>query len=142
MSCVSARRASVRIAMPTSVGSPSASPVDHVRARAAGGGDTPANLALSCFHCNRHKSDHASGVDPASGAAVPLFDPRAQRWAEHFRGSADRLRVEGVTPVGRATVVALRMNRERVLAVRGADLSVGRHPPPGDPVADDAREAD
>jgi hypothetical protein len=116
--------------------------LDHVRARAAGGSDDPENLALSCFHCNRHKSDRAASIDPESGAEVALFDPRTARWADHFRWSSDRLRVEGVTPVGRATVVALRMNRERVPAVRHADLSVGRHPPPGDPVADVAPDAD
>lgn len=108
--------------------------VDHIVPLAQGGSDTPDNLALACFHCNRRKSDRLTALDPDSGEEVSLFNPRQDDWREHFTWSADGLLVIGLTPVGRATVEALALNRERVINIRAADRMVGRHPPPGDPV--------
>jgi hypothetical protein len=42
------------------------------------------------------------------------------------------LTIIGKTEVGRATVSALLLNRERVIPIRVADLAIGRHPPAGD----------
>lgn len=109
--------------------------VDHVRARTAGGVDTPDNLALACFHCNRQKSDRAEFEDPDTKTRVPLFNPRSGDWARHFRWSADLRRVEGISATGRATVAVFGMNRDRAIQIREADIVTGRHPPPGDPVA-------
>lgn len=92
------------------------------------------NLALACFHCNRRKSDSLAAIDPVSGEETPLFNPRLDRWDEHFIWSADRLSITGLTPTGRATVVALALNRAWAVDIRAADLAVGRHPPAGDPV--------
>ena len=108
--------------------------VDHIIPLAQGGSDTPDNLALACFHCNRRKSDRLTALDPDSGEEVLLFNPRQDDWREHFTWSADGLLVIGLTLVGRATVEALALNRERVINIRAADRMVGRHPPPGDPV--------
>ena len=65
---------------------------------------------------------------------VALFNPRLDDWSQHFIWSADGLLLIGLTEIGKATVLALAMNRERVLNIRAADLEVGRHPPEGDPV--------
>jgi hypothetical protein len=58
-----------------------------------------------------------------------LFHPRQHLWREHFIWSTDRLHVIGLTPIGRATVEALELNRERAIRIRTADVAVGRHPP-------------
>jgi hypothetical protein len=108
--------------------------VDHVSPLSAEGTTEADNLALACFHCNRQKSDHTAAIDPETGQETPLFNPRRQRWADHFIWSADKLLVIGVTPVGRATAQALRFNRQRILAIRAADIAVNRHPPSSDPV--------
>ncbi len=108
--------------------------VDHVVPLARGGEDTPDNLALACFHCNRRKTDKTTALDPQSGAEVPLFNPRQSPWSEHFIWSADRLLIIGLTPTRRATAAAFDLNRARILNIRAADLVVGRHPPPDDPV--------
>jgi hypothetical protein len=42
--------------------------------------------------------------------------------------------VIGLTPTGKATVLALELNRGRVLNIRASDVKIGRHPPDGDPV--------
>jgi HNH endonuclease len=118
--------------------------VDHIVPLVHGGTTTLANLALACFHCNRRKSMHQTGRDPVSGAVVPLFHPREQAWQRHFAWSADGTLVEGRTAIGRATIVALALNRERVVAIRAADVAVGRHPPrddlqnPPEPMPDEA----
>jgi hypothetical protein len=50
---------------------------------------------------------------------MDLFNPREHAWNEHFAwSSADLLVVEGRTPVGRATVVRLRMNDPEIVAIR------------------------
>lgn len=82
--------------------------IDHVIARQHKGPDTLKNLALACPFCNSHKGPNVAGMDPASGLRAPLFDPRGDRWHDHFRW--DGVRVVGLTPAGRATVVALAMN--------------------------------
>ena len=106
--------------------------VDHVMPMAQGGLESSENLALACFHCNRKKGTKTTAAEPLSGAVSPLFNPRQQSWSEHFVWSKDRLSVVGLTATGRATVVALELNRERILKIRAADLFVGRHPPPND----------
>jgi hypothetical protein len=61
-----------------------------------------------------------------------LFDPRADPWNDHFAWAVNGLEIVGLSPVGRATVEALELNRERLKQIRAADLVVGRHPPSGD----------
>lgn len=106
--------------------------MDHVVPVAHGGETSPANLALACFGCNRRKGDRRVGVDQDQGRTLLLFNPRADRWNDHFAWSADGLTIVGTTPVGRATVSALELNRERVKPIRAADIEAGRHPPEGD----------
>jgi hypothetical protein len=108
--------------------------IDHVIPLTTSGADTIDNLALACFHCNRKKSGKTTAIDPQSGIEVPLFNPRQYSWSEHFIWSVDGLLIIGLTPMGRATVTALALNRERVINIRAADKAVGRHPPAGDPI--------
>lgn len=116
--------------------------VDHVTPLIQGGSDDLDNLALACFHCNpstgsghrRRKSDRLTALDPESEAEIPLFNPRQHIWSEHFTWSADGRFVIGLTSIGRATIEALALNRERALCIRAADVAVGRHPPADDPI--------
>jgi HNH endonuclease len=108
--------------------------VDHIVPLAQGGTTMLGNLALACFHCNRRKSTQRTAQDPQSGTVVPLFNPRQHVWSEHFVWSVDGLLLLGLTPIGRATITALALNRERIVAIRAADIAVGRHPPAGDPL--------
>ena len=108
--------------------------IDHVIPLTLSGADILNNLALACFHCNRKKSGKTTAIDPQSGTEVPLFNPRQHSWSEHFIWSADGLLIIGLTPIGRATIATLVLNRERVINIRAADKAVGRHPPVGDPI--------
>jgi hypothetical protein len=89
---------------------------------------TSPNLAWACPSCNLHKADRVEVVDLASGILVLLFNPRAQRWSDHFRW--DGHDVVGLTPVGRATVSALDLNQSRRRLIRRAEEMFGLFPPP------------
>lgn len=108
--------------------------VDHIIPVKIGGTNAEGNLALACFHCNRRKGLQVTARDPDSGEEVTLFHPRRHTWKGHFIWSNDRLNIMGLTPIGRATVEALELNRDRAIRIRAADLEVGRHPPIDDPV--------
>jgi 5-methylcytosine-specific restriction endonuclease McrA len=82
--------------------------VEHILPRQHGGGDDDSNLALACFHCNLHKGPNLTAIDPLSANVVVLFNPRTQRWDDHF--SVLHGVVTGLTPAGRATVRLLAMN--------------------------------
>ncbi|MCE9638050.1 MAG: HNH endonuclease [Planctomycetes bacterium] len=101
--------------------------VDHVVPVTADGPTTAANLALACVSCSLRKEARRSATDPTTRRSVPLFHPRRQRWDTHFRWTGTR--VVGVTPTGRATIAALRMNRPLILAIRAEEALRGRHPP-------------
>lgn len=60
--------------------------VDHVVARALGGGDEPSNLVASCKACNSGKSSV-----PADATIVEDVTADALRWAQAIRGAADAL---------------------------------------------------
>ena len=106
--------------------------MEHLIPIAAGGTSTIENLALACFACNRRKWDRRTGIDPDAGGEYQLFNPRVDRWNDHFAWSADGLTIVGVTSAGRVTVSMLDLNRERLKRIRAADLEVGRHPPEAD----------
>jgi hypothetical protein len=94
---------------------------------AEGGQTTEANLALACVSCSLRKSARLTAVDPETDRKVNIFNPREQVWADHFRW--DSVIVTGLTPTGRATVEALKMNRPVVLAIREEEILLDRHPP-------------
>jgi hypothetical protein len=92
--------------------------VDHVISEKHGGQTTLDNLALSCTMCNRRKGSDIGSLDPDSGNLVSLFNPRAQRWSDHFR--LDDTYILGLTAVGRTTVTFLQLNAGERLAERAA----------------------
>jgi len=108
--------------------------IEHILPLSKNGSNEPENLCLACFHCNRRKSDLVEAKDPESNQLQPLFNPRKELWHAHFIWSQDKLNIVAVTPIGRATLSLLALNRERVLKIREDDLEVNRHPPSGDPV--------
>jgi len=79
--------------------------------------------------CNNYKGTQTQAPDPASGERVPLFNPRTQNWHEHFRWSDDGTEISGLTPTGRATVVALKLNRSPLLRARRRWVKASWHPP-------------
>jgi hypothetical protein len=109
--------------------SPDPFAVDHIEAIARGGSDDSENYALACFGCNGAKSDIAEVQDPETGILVLLYNPRRDRWQEHFHWSDDFMQIIGDTPTGRATVLRLDLNRAGVVNLRRVLGEDEGHPP-------------
>jgi hypothetical protein len=98
--------------------------VEHIVPRSRRGPDELSNLALACRSCNLRKGTAERARDPDAGDLVRLFDPRRDRWGDHFQINLERFVVEGLTASGRATARRLGMNRP--FAVRARRLWVTR----------------
>lgn len=103
--------------------------VEHIIPRAKGGTDEEENLWLACRACNLRKGSQTHGVDPLTNLELSLFNPRKQRWFQHFQWSEDGAFIIGRTACGRATVTALDLNNFIAVTVRRNWVSVGWHPP-------------
>jgi hypothetical protein len=98
--------------------------VDHIVSRKHGGITELSNLALSCARCNRAKGTDVGSIHPGTGAFVRLFNPRLDRWDEHF--IVDGARIVGRTAVGQVTAKLLRLNDEDRLVERSLLRKIGR----------------
>lgn len=103
--------------------------IEHIIPLAAGGDSNEENLWLACPRCNLHKADRSHAPDPQTGESVSLFDPRRQRWEEHFAWDQGGLMISGRTATGRATVAALQLNNAFVVRSRRVWTGWGWHPP-------------
>ena len=101
----------------------------HVEHIDPAGSDHPNNLCLACPSCNLSKASSTSAHDPLTGEVTPLFNPRQQKWADHFEWVEDGAVVSGKTPTGRASVIRLKMNIERIVTARKIWIKAGEHPP-------------
>ena len=85
--------------------------MEHIIPSSKGGTNALTNLAYSCQGCNGRKYISTESVDPGSGDSVPLYHPRQDHWADHFAWNEDCTLIIGLTPIGRATVEKLQLNR-------------------------------
>lgn len=112
--------------------------IDRIVPKSIGGSDDPDNLALACQRCNGYRSNFITGIDPQTQEIIPLFNPRQQKWSDHFIWTADGLKIIGITPTGRATGNRLDLNDERhnegsIVKARRLWVRGGWHPPDEDP---------
>lgn len=103
--------------------------LEHIQPRVKGGQTTLDNLALACPGCNSFKHAKTDGIDPVTHNKSRLFNPRIDQWEEHFAWSADATKMIGLTPIGRTTVSALKMNRIQMVNFRRTLILYGVHPP-------------
>jgi hypothetical protein len=92
--------------------------VEHVLPTSRGGSDEDANLCLACRACNLRKGDRQAATDERTGHEWPLFNPREQRWSDHFRVDLETGAIDGTTATGRATVACLDLNHPLQLTAR------------------------
>lgn len=101
--------------------------VDHIIALKHDGTDDDENLCLACSDCNAHKGENVAALDPSTRDATKLYDPRQQKWDDHFTINPDAT-LTGQTPEGRVTVRVLRMNDEERVKHRFGELMTGDYP--------------
>ena len=73
-------------------------------------GDAPDNLALACESCNLYKCDATTG------------------WDEHFRFDSETGKLQGLTAVGRVTIIRLKMNSAFQVRARRHWAQLGLYP--------------
>ncbi|SRR5579885_623079 len=100
--------------------------VEHVVAEKHNGATASDNLALACPYCNRFKGTDLGSLDPETGQLTPFYNPRTQRWADHFR--LEGVRISPLTPEGRVTVAIFQMNHEDRIAEREHLVELGLLP--------------
>jgi hypothetical protein len=110
--------------------------IEHIIPESKGGETVEGNLWLACNACNEFKAARTHARDPATGKRVRLWNPRRQKWSDHFAWSDDGTEVIGLTPRGRATVATLQLNRPELVASRSLWVQVGWWPPRANPVTD------
>jgi len=103
--------------------------IDHIIPESLGGITEEENLWLACALCSNHKGDRIAALDPETGEIVRLFNPRFQNWDDHFSWNKTSDRIIGLTPIGRATVIALNLNRSSLVLARQLWIIAGWHPP-------------
>ncbi|MCU0482634.1 MAG: hypothetical protein MUE54_15695 [Anaerolineae bacterium] len=59
----------------------------------------------------------------------PLFNPRQQIWDDHFQWDETGTHIIGLTAIGRATILQLKMNHPATVESRKLWVSAGWHPP-------------
>ena len=88
--------------------------IEHIVPRSQAGQTVMSNLALSCPGCNLAKGERTTG-DDGGGQTQALFNPRAfdpsaLGWHLHFALDRESGIIVPRTPMGEATLRALRMN--------------------------------
>lgn len=104
--------------------------IDHIIPQAAAGETVLDNLCLACPRCNQHKGTQLRALDPITNDMTSLFNPRFERWGDHFRWSEDGAIIHGLTACGRASIMALQMNNPFIVRARLLWVKWGHHPPP------------
>lgn len=69
------------------------------------------NLTWACVRCNGTKGSSVTGHDCILDRDCPLFNPRTEKWPQHFVG-AHNGKIFGNTSTGRATSNRLQFNEE------------------------------
>lgn len=101
--------------------------IEHVISEKHGGPTEEQNLAYACVFCNRHKGSDIASLSPTTGQLVRLFNPRTDRWDDHFDLNGPF--VVPRTEIGEVTIRLLHLNDETRVAEREVLQTLGRYPP-------------
>lgn len=100
--------------------------VDHIISIKHRGETKAENLAYACAFCNRFKGSDIASLTSETGALIRFFNPRIDRWADHFQLGG--LLINSRSEIGEVTARILRFNdNERVLERQELNR-MGRYP--------------
>ncbi len=100
---------------------------EHIISLKHGGLTVLENLAFSCVFCNRNKGTDV-GTLLAPTHFVRFFNPRIDRWRDHFEFSG--VAIYAKTEIGEATIKGLNLNQTDRLLERYALEEAGFFPHP------------
>jgi hypothetical protein len=92
--------------------------IDHIIAEKHGGETVAENLALSCSLCNQAKGSDVATIDPKTLETERLFQPRRDRWLEHFEIQPETGIIQPLTNIAQSTIQILQVNRAEYLDLR------------------------
>src|SRR5215831_16656377 len=99
---------------------------DHIISEKHGGATDAENLAYACAFCNRAKGSDIGSIVPRTGRFVRFFNPRTDRWVEHF--TLDGVTIVALSEIGEVTARLLDFNNSDRLLERQTLREVGRYP--------------
>lgn len=99
--------------------------VDHIISLKHGGSSEADNLAYACALCNRSKGSDIGSISRA-GEFARFFNPRTDRWAEHFL--LEHAVIRPLTTVGEVTAHILEFNNSARLHEREEMIRFGKYP--------------
>jgi HNH endonuclease len=99
---------------------------DHIVSEKHGGPTEVENLSYACVSCNQAKGSDIGSIDWETQEYTRFFNPRTDRWADHFELVGNR--IEGFTPIGHVTARILRFNTAERRLERQLLQSVARYP--------------
>jgi hypothetical protein len=102
------------------------SEVDHIISLKHGGVTEFVNLAYACLRCNRRKGTDLGSINWQTGQLVRFFNPRADRWSEHFQ--LRDAEVVPLTEIGEVTARIFGFNSPKRLKERALLIKVGLYP--------------
>jgi hypothetical protein len=100
--------------------------VDHIISEKHGGQTEADNLAYACTFCNQYKGSDIASIVQETKALVRLFNPRLEKWREHFR--LEQNHILSRTDIGKVTVALLRLNDKDRVFERQELHAIGRYP--------------
>jgi hypothetical protein len=100
--------------------------IDHVISVKHDGPTEADNLAYACAFCNRQKGSDVGSILWQTGEFVRFFNPRTDRWPEHFR--LNGAVIEPLTGIGEVTARILDFNNSDRILERQALIDRGRYP--------------
>ncbi len=99
--------------------------VDHIISLKHGGPSDAANLAYACALCNRNKGSDIGSIS-ATREFTRFFNPRLDRWTEHF--VLEQAVIRPLTNVGEVTARILQFNTGARLHEREEMIRFGKYP--------------
>src|SRR5258708_7190199 len=99
---------------------------EHVISEKHGGHTIEYNLAWACRACNLEKGSDIGSLAPGTGLLTRFFDPRRDRWGDHF--VLIGIEIAALTPIGEVTAHILRFNDDLRLQEREGLIAAGVYP--------------
>ena len=99
--------------------------VDHIISLKHGGSSDLDNLAYACVLCNQAKGSDVGSISQ-TGEFSRFFNPRTDKWDEHFR--LDGATIQALTQIGEVTARILGFNDSARLHEREEMIDLGIYP--------------